>query len=140
MRIQSWIALIIVSTSSVGCASHKDKVLPADGPDMKAIYEQHMSDIGLNDRDAARDALKGRPLRSDEADLRGYVRDAFNELDAHFPRLPNPTLVLYVFPHLSGEERVPVPGYATTFPLYTQVEYALPGELNEARLRQPDQE
>lgn len=140
MRIQSWIALIIVSTSIVGCASHKDKVLPADGPDMKAIYEQHMSDIGLNDRDAARDALKGRPLRSDEADLRGYVRDAFNELDAHFPRLPNPTLVLYVFPHLSGKERVPVPGYATTFPLYTQVEYALPGELNEARLRQPDQE
>ena len=26
-------------------------------------------------------------------------------------------------------ERVPVPGYATTFTLYDRVEYALPGEV-----------
>jgi conjugative transfer region lipoprotein (TIGR03751 family) len=132
--------LSIASISLTGCASHKDSVLPAGDPDMKAIYQNHMSDIGLNDRQAARDALKYRPLRADEADLSGYARDAFNELDLHFPRLPNPTLVLYVFPHLAGAERVPVPGYATTFPLYTQVEYALPGELGEPRLRQPEPE
>jgi conjugative transfer region lipoprotein (TIGR03751 family) len=38
-------------------------------------------------------------------------------------------LVMYVFPHLAGAERVPVPGYATTFPLYERIEYALPGEV-----------
>ena len=35
---------------------------------------------------------------------------------------------MYVFPHLSGSESVPVPGYSTVFPLYQRVHYALPGE------------
>ena len=60
----------------------------------------------------------------------GFVREAANEIDAIFPRLPNPTMVMYIFPHLSGEERTPVPGYVTTFPLYEKVEYALPGEVS----------
>ena len=55
------------------------------------------------------------------------VRDALNEIDVLFPRLSNPTLVMYVFPHLAGG--APVPGYATAFPLYEGVEYALPGEV-----------
>lgn len=140
MRKLYWAMLGIASINLVGCASDKDTVLPAEGPDMKAIYDAHISGIGLSGREAARAALEGRPPQSAEADLGGYVRDAFNELDRHFPRLPNPTLVMYVFPHLAGEERVPVPGYATTFPLYTQVEYSLPGELDDPRLRQPDPE
>jgi len=36
---------------------------------------------------------------------------------------------MYVFPHLAGEAHAPVPGYATAFPMYEQVEYALPGEV-----------
>ena len=36
---------------------------------------------------------------------------------------------MYVFPHLAGETRAPVPGYTTAFPMYEQVEYALPGEV-----------
>jgi conjugative transfer region lipoprotein (TIGR03751 family) len=115
--------------SLTGCAGSKDSMLPPDGVSMKTIYERHFSDIGMRDTLSVRAELKSRPVDTDVADLAGYVRDAFNELDAHFPRLPNPTLVLYVFPHLAGSERVPVPGYATTFPMYRQVEYALPGEV-----------
>ena len=37
------------------------------------------------------------------------------------------------------DERVPVPGYATTFPLYTQVEYALPGDLSPASISARDE-
>ncbi|MFF0977525.1 TIGR03751 family conjugal transfer lipoprotein, partial [Proteus mirabilis] len=44
-----------------------------------------------------------------------------------FPRLPNPDMVMYVFPHLSAGN-LPVPGYSTVFPFYHQVQYALPGE------------
>jgi conjugative transfer region lipoprotein (TIGR03751 family) len=36
---------------------------------------------------------------------------------------------MFVFPHLAGEAGVPVPGYATTFPMYERAEYALPGEV-----------
>lgn len=120
--------LLIVLISLAGCAGSKDTILPVDGPSMKTIYTEHFNDIGMRDTLAVRKELKARPLESDVADLTGYTRDAFNELDLHFPRLPNPTLVMYVFPHLAGAERVPVPGYATTFPMYRQVEYALPGE------------
>ena len=60
--------------------------------------------------------------------LHGYTRNVFNELDVLFPRLPNPTIVMYVFPHLS-EEKTPIPGYSTVFQLYERDHFALPGEL-----------
>ncbi len=129
MHVQHRTLLLIVLISLVGCAGSKDTILPRHGATMKTIYTEHFTDIGLHDTMSVRKELKARPLNTDAADLLGYTRDAFNELDAHFPRLPNPTLVMYVFPHLAGAERVPVPGYATTFPMYRQVEYALPGEV-----------
>ncbi|KAI3479603.1 hypothetical protein L1887_58330 [Cichorium endivia] len=39
-----------------------------------------------------------------------YTRTAVNEIRNLFPRLPNPDLVMYVYPHLSGTEQAPVPG------------------------------
>jgi conjugative transfer region lipoprotein (TIGR03751 family) len=60
-----------------------------------------------------------------------YTRTAMNEIHSLFPRLPNPDLVLYVYPHLSGTEQAPVPGYATVFAFYQRVQYALPGERQE---------
>ena len=132
-RITSW-AIVLISL--MGCAGSKDRILPAEGPSMKTLYERHFSDIGLRDSRSVRKELRSRPIEANEADLAGYSRDAFNELDAHFPRLPNPTLVMYVFPHLVGEERLPVPGYATAFPMYRQVEYALPGEVPVEQLRE----
>jgi conjugative transfer region lipoprotein (TIGR03751 family) len=69
------------------------------------------------------------PLEDGEAALAGYTRAAHREIDALFPRLPNPTLVMYVFPHLAGADGVGVPGYATSFAMYERVHYALPGEV-----------
>lgn len=94
---------------------------------MKSIYDQHLLDVQQPDH---RRVMGGQPLPQAGIDhYRGFVRDAATELDTIFPRLPNPTLVMYVFPHLSGHERTPVPGYVTTFPFYEGVEYALPGEV-----------
>ena len=100
---------------------------------MEAIYDAHMRELGALDPTAVRGALGTRRINSGEKNLHGYTREAFNELDVSFPRLPNPSLVMYVFPHLAGQERTPVPGYATTFPLYERVEYALPGEVATPR-------
>lgn len=137
MTWQQYAILIASLTNLAACAGSKDSVLDGEGDTIKSIYETHLSSQGLEDRDHARAALGHRPVYSDDRDLYGYVREAFNELDVRFPRLPNPTLVLYVFPHLVGNERVPVPGYATTFQLYAKPEYALPGELNEPAMRTP---
>ena len=127
--------LLVLWTSLTACAAGKDTILPADGPTMQAIYTRHFTDIGLQDPERVRQHVGARPIHDNAADLAGYTRDAFNELDLRFPRLPNPTLVLYVYPHLAGASRVPVPGYATTFPLYERVEVALPGDVpgNEPR-------
>ena len=96
---------------------------------MKAIYEGHVQEMTARDPQIIRGELGNRPVIKGEAALQGYTREAFNEIDILFPRLPNPTLVMYVFPHLAGETLAPVPGYATAFPLYEQTEYALPGEV-----------
>ena len=127
--------LAIASISLVlgGCASTKDAVLPQDGPPMEAIYDAHMREMGAQDPTVVCGALGTRRINSGEENLHGYTREAFNELDVSFPRLPNPSLVMYVYPHLAGAERTPVPGYATTFPLYERVEYALPGEVATPR-------
>ncbi|MCP5024174.1 MAG: TIGR03751 family conjugal transfer lipoprotein [bacterium] len=122
-------ALGLISLVLAGCASTKDAVLPQDGPSMKAVYEGHMHEMNARDPQVIRHELGNRPIMAGEAALQGYTRDAFNEIDVLFPRLPNPTLVMYVFPHLAGEAHAPVPGYATAFPMYEQVEYALPGEV-----------
>ena len=122
-------ALGLISLGLAGCASTKDAVLPQDGPSMKAIYEGHVKQMNARDPQVIRRELGDRPILTGEAALQGYTRDAFNEIDVLFPRLPNPTLVMYVFPHLAGESQAPVPGYATAFPMYEQVEYALPGEV-----------
>ena len=119
----------LISLVLAGCASTKEAVLPQDGPSMKAIYEGHIQEMNARDPHVIRGELGNRPILTGEAALEGYTRDAFNEIDVLFPRLPNPTLVMYVFPHLAGEAHAPVPGYATAFPMYEQVEYALPGEV-----------
>ncbi|MBT2989931.1 MAG: TIGR03751 family conjugal transfer lipoprotein [Candidatus Thiodiazotropha sp. (ex Ctena orbiculata)] len=122
-------ALGLISLVLAGCASTKDSVLPQDGPSMKAIYEGHVEEMNARDPQVVRGELDDRPILTGDTALHGYTREAFNEIDVLFPRLPNPTLVMYVFPHLAGETGAPVPGYATAFPMYEQVEYALPGEV-----------
>ena len=122
------IALGLTSGILGGCTSTKDTVLPQDGLSMKTIYDQHIEEMNAQDPLVIRDVLGNRPM-DEEDSLHGYTRDVHTEIEAIFPRLPNPGLVMYVFPHLAGDEQVPVPGYATTFPMYEQVEYAMPGEV-----------
>ena len=123
-------AVVLTSLLLAGCTTTKESVLPQDGPTMKAIYDRHMS--GLQ-RAGSRERMKGAPLaQAGIAHYHGFVREAASELETRFPRLPNPTLVMYVYPHLSGPERSPVPGYVTTFPFYERIEYALPGEAQGA--------
>jgi len=104
-----------------GCASTKETVLPQDGPTMGAIYRDHMGQAGHSDPRIPGSAGRGA------LNLAGYTRDAYNELELVFPRLDNPTLVLYVYPHLTPQGMA-IPGYSVALPMYERVHYALPGE------------
>ena len=64
----------------------------------------------------------------EDLDYLPYTREVATEIDNLFPRLENPDIVIYVYPHLATRTRAPIPGYSTVIPLYDQVHYRLPGE------------
>ena len=124
------VLLISAIGFAAGCGG-RAAVLPEEGRTMLEIYQSHMGSAGNEAQSAARSALRGsgNEENDDEFDSRSYTRTAQNEIEALFVRLPNPDLILYVFPHLATEEAIPIPGYSTVFPLYERVIYALPGEV-----------
>lgn len=75
-----------------------------------------------------------RPVGDGDADTQRYW-SALEPMRNRFARVPNPDLVMVVFPHLS-RGKYPVPGYVTVFPMYEQADlYALPGELEGELVR-----
>lgn len=123
-------ALISLALLADGCASKsKEDILPQEGPTMKEVYDGHFHRSGISPAGgtAADGEQAGRRGAADGPGLDGYTRESTNEINSQFPRLPNPDLVIYVFPHLS-DKGYPVPGYSTVVPMYESVEYALPGE------------
>ena len=126
------LATPLLTLALAGCAS-KDTLLPPGDHSMLDLWRTHTSSVqGAEGRlNEAQQQLR-RPLSDGDeqpsSGSRGDLRQRAKALHQQFPRLPNPDLVMYVFPHLAGEESVPVPGYSTVFPLYQHVPYALPGE------------
>ncbi|WP_427838906.1 TIGR03751 family conjugal transfer lipoprotein [Actinobacillus pleuropneumoniae] len=126
------VLLLVSSFILAGCSTSQDELLPTGSEIMQDIWQQNGggTQSGLQE---ARNALQFvRPINSsfsNAAEYTHYTRTAANEATNLFPRLPNPDLVMYVFPHLSQTaEPVPIPGYTTVFPFYGRVQYAQPGE------------
>lgn len=112
------LSLVLSGWLLSGCAS-KDSVIPPSDTTMRDIYTRHM---GQSQSPLQREVRAGCPNS-----LHAWTREPHTEHRTPFKRLQNPDLTLYVFPHLSGSG-APIPGYTTVFPMYEQVEYALPGE------------
>ncbi|WP_419851708.1 TIGR03751 family conjugal transfer lipoprotein [Actinobacillus pleuropneumoniae] len=115
-----------------GCSTSQEELLPAGDETMMDIWRQGGGHTQTGTLEA-RNALQFvRPINSpfsDSAEMAHYTRTAASEATNLFPRLPNPDLVMFVFPHLSSTaEPVPIPGYTTVFPFYGRVQYAQPGE------------
>jgi conjugative transfer region lipoprotein (TIGR03751 family) len=132
----TWIEAAVVVAAALalgGCATSKEDLLPHGEHTMRDVWNQETSAGGAP---AAQQLLEPRlclrrPLTDSSAvqpAASDYTRTAANEILRQFHRLPNPDMVMYVFPHLAGSEPVPVPGYATVFPFYRRVQYAMPGE------------
>ncbi|HCF1525296.1 TIGR03751 family conjugal transfer lipoprotein [Pseudomonas aeruginosa] len=129
--------LLAVVLALGGCATSKEELLPHNNTTMLDIWNIETGGSAgggqaarrlLDARQSLRRPLTEADVQAAPAEQARYTRTAQNEIYRQFWRLPNPDLVLYVFPHLVGTNQVPVPGYSTVFPLYRQVQYALPGE------------
>ena len=107
--------LLVLALVLAGCQSAlREQIFDADAPDLARTIEpvrRPLVQVGMS-----------------TGDLGSWTRGAENEIEQLFPELPNPRLVMYVFPHLT-DEGAPVPGYATAFYLYRERGlFALPGE------------
>lgn len=111
----AWISLALGLT---GCASP----LPEGGRSMAEIFEEHRAGMGRIEPAAPKDQ-RGPGL----GEVSAYTRSAGNELELLFPKLRNPDLIMFTYPHDTAEG-APVPGYTTGFPLYERDHLALPGE------------
>lgn len=127
-RLSQTVLIVALTSIASGCATTKDELLPQSGPTMEEVYKQQVLEDEAVERQLNSDQRPRRELERSE-ELHGYTREAHTELQSMFPQLPNPTLVMFVYPHLSTESRLPVPGYSTSFQMYERTEYALPGEL-----------
>lgn len=131
------LALALAVAVLAGCATSKEKLLPHGDNTMMDVWQQNAGDGGggqvarrqlLDARQSLRRPLTNADIQAVPTGQMRYTRTARNEVHRQFQRLPNPDLVMYVYPHLAGTDPVPVPGYTTVFPLYQRVQYAMPGE------------
>lgn len=125
------LALLAMAVLMGGCATSKEELLPHNNRIMLDIWNVETGGGArqlLDARQALRRPLSAADVQAAPAVQARYTRTAANEIYRQFHRLPNPDLLMYVFPHLAGSDPVPVPGYTTLFPLYQRVQYALPGE------------
>ncbi|PVZ81196.1 TIGR03751 family conjugal transfer lipoprotein [Serratia sp. S1B] len=131
LRLLPLLCLAILLT---GCSTTKDELLPPGDSTMLGIWQKQGASSGATTeaRTTLRRGLAGEDSATLPAAQESYTRTAENEIQQVFPRLPNPDMVIYIYPHLAGNASAPVPGYSSVFPLYSQVQYALPGERTEA--------
>ena len=132
--------LLLVAALISGCTTSTEELFPQEGPTMVDVYNNHLTDLGRGSQPAIRQELlrpAGQGIAFNQGDATDYTRTAANEIENLFPTLENPNLVMYVFPHLTSDERLPVPGYSTSFPLFERTEFALPGETRPKRPAKP---
>lgn len=123
MHLCITITLSIVSL--VGCASKTTVIVPENLPTMKEIYEQQFYEKqGLHRDDLARE------LHNGDKDWNKHVKEQMRPLKKAFTFLPNPTLTLFIFPHLT-DAGSPVPGYTTFFKFYERDHVGLPSEVHQ---------
>ncbi len=119
---------VLLLTLMSGCSTSQQQMLPVN-PDTTMLKLWQRQSGGAQRLMDSRATLRRGPEQASRltTNQHSYTRDAASEVRQQFPRLPNPDMVLYVFPHLASGTS-PVPGYSTVFPFYTRTQYALPGE------------
>lgn len=126
-KMISFTILLAVVMGLAACSTSQEKLLPRGDQTMLDLWQKKSGNGNLipTRQNVAQDPVRAVNFQEQES----YTRTAENEITNLFPRLPNPDLVMYIFPHLSDTaEPMPVPGYSTVIPFYSRVQYAQAGE------------
>lgn len=99
-----------------GCATQVQDIYDEDSPTLAQVMGQ---------QDAR---VQGAvPLWSD-TQLSGFTRVQANELENEFPLFPNPTIYIYIDPHITADG-LPIKGMTTKARMFLRDQYALPHEI-----------
>ncbi len=102
-----------------GCSNITSGKMPSGDISMEKAYQSAIEgdDDPLQSQSQPVPRDKVKDLQKNTARSDNSVVD---NIDSQFPQLPNPSILMYVYPHFvnSGREPVPVPGYFTAFHLY----------------------
>ncbi len=130
-------ALLLAGCSVTGTRESPINEVTRGSPTVVDIYRGQTEGGaagGSGKREAApqerlRSQSQARPIAAGDGNTQRYW-SALEPMQQRFARVPNPDLVMVVYPHLA-KGKYPVPGYVTVFPMYEQTQYALPGEVAE---------
>ncbi|MCX8578700.1 TIGR03751 family conjugal transfer lipoprotein [Gilliamella sp. B2776] len=110
-----------------GCSTSKEKMFPHSSETMSDIYNKKTGGGASQLFDNRLQLRREVDNLTQNVEMMTHTRTAEQEINNLFQRLPNPDLVMYVYPHLTNG-KLPVPGYSTAFSFYGDVQYAMPGE------------
>ena len=127
------IAALLAGCSVTGPRESPLREVTEGSPTVLDVYRGKGAAAQSSTKETARDRLVrdsvARPIAAGDERTQRYW-SALEPMQQRFARVPNPDLVMVVFPHLA-RGKYPVPGYVTAFPMYESTEYALPGEVAE---------
>ena len=132
-------AAALAALLASGCTVMKDRESPINevtkgSPTVLDVYRgnEYRNELArqnkISRQDRMREKTQARPVNEGDELTQRYW-SAVEPMNQRFARVPNPDLVMVVYPHLA-KGQYPVPGYVTVFPMYEQTQYALPGEVS----------
>ena len=124
---------VFIAINITGCSSLLSSKMPSGSVSMEQSYNDAINGTGGSEADGLNNGAisQASKLPLPIPGYNSYTRNQENEINSQFPQLPNPNIVMYVYPHQAGtgNTKSPVPGYSTVFPMYQHTHYAMPGEV-----------
>jgi conjugative transfer region lipoprotein (TIGR03751 family) len=127
-KISQFLFLGFFSFFIIACTT-AGNAIPQGGPTMAQVYKQAMQKSSGSTLDVVRRKVQSQNISdfqnlNNENYLSAYTRTSQNVINNLFPQIPNPELVMFVYPHLAEQNELPVPGYSTAFLLFKKTFYA----------------
>ena len=110
------------------CSSHvASGNIPEAGLTVSQIYHESLDDTATS---WTAPRYRVNPVSTASVGYGGYTRTAANETEMLFKPLDNPSIPMFIYPHVAliGDEQLLKPGYTTAFFLYKQNQFALASE------------
>lgn len=122
--------ILVLSSAGLFSACSSSVVsgsIPEEGLTVSQIYNQSVASSAQSEAVPRYRRTVGRHNR---VRYQGETRTAANETKSLFKTLENPSVPIYIYPHVAliGDEQLLKPGYTTGFFLYKQNQFALASE------------